>query len=365
MSTLEARVSVITPCYNRAHLLGDTLDSLRAQTYPHWEAIVVDDNSKDNSVEIAQRYALWDSRIRAFSRHSARKGGNICRNEGLSRAQGDYVIFLDSDDLLSPTCLQRRVVGMDNAPDCGFGVYQTELFAQAVGDRHVLWNAYTASNDLRRFLSFDSVWLTTGPIWRSQTIRKIAGFDEEALSFQDWDLHVRALIAGIKYYKEPIRDNFHRFEYDRFGTIYAVAGQHPDHLNSHQKLFEKTLRALQEARLLDREIRCRVAGMFWWLATRWQVRSNNVQAADWVWLKAKSLGLCSRRQYLEGRLILRLHSIRGGGRVGRLIQRFWPPQFTRLFSEHLYKAPVGRTEPDAAAWSSNIYFENDRIERLS
>jgi glycosyltransferase involved in cell wall biosynthesis len=121
------RVSVIIPCYNRERLLGETLDSLRGQTYSDWEAIVVDDNSQDNSVEVGHRYGRLDSRIHAVSRQGDRKGGNICRNQGLALAQGEYIVFLDSDDLLSPFCLQHRVAAMDNASHYGFGVYQTEL----------------------------------------------------------------------------------------------------------------------------------------------------------------------------------------------------------------------------------------------
>jgi glycosyltransferase involved in cell wall biosynthesis len=342
------RVSVIIPCYNREHLLGETLDSLRRQSYPAWEAIVIDDNSQDNSIGVAQRYARMDSRIRAVPRKGDRKGGNICRNQGLVLAQGEYVIFLDSDDLLSPDCLGHRVAAMDNAPDCGFGVYQTELFTRAIGDRQVLWNAYTDSNDLHRFLSMDTVWLTTGPIWRKQAVRQLGGFDEDILSLQDWAIHVRALMAGIKYFKEPIQDNFHRHEYDDATTISGVMNVCPDHLRSRERLFPRIFHELQAAGLLDHEIRCRVAGMFWWLARLWQAQAN-IRDADRVWHKATNLGLCCRRHYLEGRMILRLYSVRGGGRVARLIQRSWPPQFTRLFSKHLFQEPVGQTAPDAMA----------------
>jgi glycosyltransferase involved in cell wall biosynthesis len=341
-----ARVSIIIPCFNREVLLCATLDSVRAQTFGDWEVIVVDDHSQDHSVEVAQRYAHLDGRIRAVSRQGVRKGGNICRNQGLALAQGDYVIFLDSDDLLSRTCLEHRVAAMDNAPDCGFGVYQTELFTLVIGDRQVLWNAYTDSNDLHRFLSLDTVWLTTGPIWRRQAVKQLGGFDESVLSYQDWELHVRALISEIKYFKEPIRDNFHRFEYDRSNQLSVVSHTHPDHLKSREELFIKIVHHLQVAGLLDHEIRCRLAGIFWWHATLWQERANG-QAADRVWHTAAKLGLCSRRHYLEGLLILRLYFIRGGGLVARLIQRFWPPHYIQLLSEHVSKTPVGRTEPDA------------------
>ena len=341
------RVSVIIPCYNREVLLCATLDSVRAQTFCDWEAIVVDDRSQDNSLGVAQRYGREDDRIRAARREADGKGANICRNQGLSLARGEYVVFLDSDDLLWPGCLEHRVADMDKARDCGFGVYQTELFTLTIGDRRVLWNAFTEANDLHRFLSFEPVWLTSGPIWRKQVLAQLGGFDENLLSLQDWALHVRALIAGIKYFKAPMRDNFHRFEYDRANTMSAIAGSHPDHLRSHEELFAKTLHDLQAAGLLDRETRGRMAGLFWWQAMLWRAQAN-LQAADRVWSDAHNLGLCNRRQYLEGRMLLRLYCIHGTGRVGRLIQWFWPLH-TWPPSKHLHRAPVGRTEPEAAS----------------
>lgn len=348
------RISVIIPCYNRDQLLGATLNSVRAQTYPHWEVIIVDDDSQDNSVEVARQWAMEDARFRAVSRQGEQRGANVCRNQGLRLARGEYVIFLDSDDLLSPTCLEHRVAAMDYNPDCGFGVYQTELFTKTIGDLRVLWNAYTEANDLNRFLSFDTVWLTTGPIWRKQTVSQLGGFDEGLRSLQDWAIHVRALISGIKYFKQPVRDNFHRHEYENAKTISAILGIDPDHLILHEGLFIKTLEDLRLAGLLNHEVRCRVAGLFWWLANCWR-RISNIEDADRVWRKACDLGLCLRHQYIEGRIIFRVSRMPGGGRLIRLIQWFWPSQYYRLTSEHLWKAPVGLTEPQAAQLETEKY----------
>jgi glycosyltransferase involved in cell wall biosynthesis len=342
-----SRVSVIIPCFNREALLCETLNSVRSQSCGDWEAIVIDDHSQDSSLQVAQGFGRKDSRIRAVRRKCHRKGGNICRNEGLSLAKGEYVIFLDSDDLLSKTCLEHRVAAMDNAPECGFGVYQTELFTRGIGDRKVLWNAFNDVPDLHRFLSLDVVWLTTGPIWRRQTVIDLGGFDENLLCFQDWDLHVRALSKGVKYFKEAIRDNFHRFAHDATNQISMVSSRQPEHLISREELFSKAFRDLQARGLVDGEIRHRMAGLFWWQATRWE-EQGNIGAADKAWLKAASLGLCSRRQYLEGRLIFRLNRVRPGTRVVKLIQRFWPSQYTRICSVSLAKTPVGRTEPAQA-----------------
>jgi glycosyltransferase involved in cell wall biosynthesis len=333
------RVSVIIPCFNREALLGETLDSVRAQTFGDWEAIIVDDHSEDNSVQVARSYAQSDNRIRVVSRQGQRKGGNICRNEGLALARGDYVIFLDSDDLLSEECLEHRIAGMDNAPECGYGVFQTELFRQNIGDRGVLWNTFAEANDLHRFLSLDTVWITTGPIWRKDSIAQLGGFDEHSLNFQDWYLHVRALISGIKYFKNQKRDNFHRHDYAAGKTITDISNRQIDHLNSRAQVFAKTWRNLRDAGLFNDETRFRLAGAYWWLANLWQSETLQPGALK-VWYTAARQGLCSWRNYLEGALILSLQSARRGAPVIRWLQRSWPPQFTQSGSKSLCSVPI-------------------------
>jgi len=100
-------VSVIIPIYNAAPFLGYCLNSLVSQTYPHWQAILIDDGSTDGSRDIAQRYTRLDSR---FQLHSVPNGGvSKARNLGLQYASGKYLHFLDSDDVLAPDTLERQV----------------------------------------------------------------------------------------------------------------------------------------------------------------------------------------------------------------------------------------------------------------
>ena len=87
-------ISIIIPTYNRAHLIGETLDSVLAQTYPHWECLFIDDGSTDNSIEVIQAYTKQDKRMKLFTRPAHRmKGANACRNIGLENAVGEYIVF--------------------------------------------------------------------------------------------------------------------------------------------------------------------------------------------------------------------------------------------------------------------------------
>lgn len=100
--------SIVIPTYNRASLIGLTLQSVLTQTYPHVEILVVDDGSKDNTAEAVARYP--DPRLHYLPKENAERGA--ARNYGLARAQGEYVLFLDSDDRLHPghlATLHRKI----------------------------------------------------------------------------------------------------------------------------------------------------------------------------------------------------------------------------------------------------------------
>lgn len=94
------RISVLIPVYNAAEYLTRCLDSILAQTYSDWEVIAVDDGSKDNSFQILQEYAAKDNRITAVTKEN--EGPGLTRNYALELAQGDYIVFVDSDDYIEP-----------------------------------------------------------------------------------------------------------------------------------------------------------------------------------------------------------------------------------------------------------------------
>ncbi|RXG13770.1 glycosyltransferase involved in cell wall biosynthesis [Leeuwenhoekiella aestuarii] len=103
-------VSIIIPTYNRAHLIGETLDSVLAQTYTHWECIVVDDGSTDGTDEVLAEYVAKDSRFQYHHRPKDRpKGANACRNYGFELSQGEYIQWLDSDDIIKENKLEAQV----------------------------------------------------------------------------------------------------------------------------------------------------------------------------------------------------------------------------------------------------------------
>lgn len=106
-------VSVITASYNYENYISDTIKSVLAQTFSDWELIIVDDASSDNSVNIIKSF-LDDKRIKLIC-HDKNKGLSETLKTGLKYAQGEWIAFLESDDMLTPDCLEKRLMHKDKA----------------------------------------------------------------------------------------------------------------------------------------------------------------------------------------------------------------------------------------------------------
>ena len=96
--------SIIIPVYNRAHLLVDTLDTVLAQNYPHFEIIIVDDGSTENIEAILNKNYAGEPRIKFFRKQNEERGA--ARNYGMQQATGDFAVFFDSDDFMKPDYLE-------------------------------------------------------------------------------------------------------------------------------------------------------------------------------------------------------------------------------------------------------------------
>ena len=122
------RISIVIPTFNRGDLIKETLDSVQAQTYKSWECIVVDDGSTDNTAMVLNSYQEKDGRIQYIKRpEHLPKGANTCRNLGIEKAGGDYIVFFDSDDLMTPDHLEVKLKPFeDEAID--FTIAKTEFF---------------------------------------------------------------------------------------------------------------------------------------------------------------------------------------------------------------------------------------------
>lgn len=106
-------ISIITPVYNGARFVKDTINSVLAQTYTNWELLIVDDMSDDESASIIADFMKHDSRIR-YWRNERWMGAALSRNRALREAKGRWIAFLDSDDLWLPDKLEKQIAFMQN-----------------------------------------------------------------------------------------------------------------------------------------------------------------------------------------------------------------------------------------------------------
>lgn len=193
-------VSIIIPTYNRAHLIGETLDSVLAQTYTNWECIIVDDGSSDNTDEVVGEYVKKDARFQYHKRPDTHKpGGNGARNYGFELSKGEYVNWFDSDDLMHREKLEIQVKALDKS-DYNFSVCQTLVFERSkenvLGLRH---EKIESENVLEDFIKRDIVFLTPSALYRKVFLKeRNLLFDEELKAAQEWEF-----ICRVLYYSSP------------------------------------------------------------------------------------------------------------------------------------------------------------------
>lgn len=108
----EGLVSIITPTYNCGKFIGETIESIQAQTYENWEMVIVDDCSTDNTKEIVEAYIESDSRIKYYCLKT-NSGAAVARTTSMKMAEGEYMAFCDSDDLWMPEKLERQLKFME------------------------------------------------------------------------------------------------------------------------------------------------------------------------------------------------------------------------------------------------------------
>lgn len=114
-------VSVLMTAYNRELFIAEAIESVLSSTYTNFELIIVDDCSIDNTLAIAKKYESQDKRVKVFS-NGQNLGDYPNRNKAASHANGKYLKYLDSDDIMSPLCLERMVCEMEKHPECAFGI---------------------------------------------------------------------------------------------------------------------------------------------------------------------------------------------------------------------------------------------------
>lgn len=188
MNYIKPTVSVIIPTYNRAHLLRRAMQSVLDQSYKDLEIIIVDDASNDMTQKFVS--SIGDERVIYF-RHESNKGGSAARNTGIQNAHGQYICFLDDDDIWLPEKVEMQILKFEELPDtvgvvyCGCNIISgkngkviDKVFPQFRG------------NVFLEFLYSCFIFSPTVMV-KKKFLGKTDGFDKTLESSQDWDMWLR------------------------------------------------------------------------------------------------------------------------------------------------------------------------------
>ena len=214
------KVAIVIPCWNSSMFIKPMLDSVLRQTFTDFRVICVDDQSEDNTFSILQEYAKKDNRINAICRNRLPKGAPTCRNIGFDYSESaEYVIWFDSDDIISPYCIEQRVNFMDSHPDLDFACFKAKTFKNDPSETenvYLFGYEYPFADDLSRTIRRNNPFGGWELIHRRGSLLKNdIQWDERLLSYQDVDLILQLFKKGLTYAyaKESKIDYFYRIGY--------------------------------------------------------------------------------------------------------------------------------------------------------
>jgi glycosyltransferase involved in cell wall biosynthesis len=195
------KVSVVIPTYNYGRFLGEAIQSVLDQTFQDFEIFVVDDGSTDNTKEIVDSFK--DHRIKYI--YQENRGVSAARNTGIQTSIGEYITFLDSDDVWLPQNLDLKVKLLDSRPDVALVCSDMYIFDERTGVTCRLWHdkpflyklnpRKAAKQALREMLSSTGCFIRPPvTVVRRLVFTEVGYFDESLRTGEDWDLFVRVVL---------------------------------------------------------------------------------------------------------------------------------------------------------------------------
>lgn len=230
------------PCYNAGKYIREAMESVVNQTYQDWELIIVNDGSADDSQQVVEDYiqsasSTYQTRIRLINQPNS--GACRARNNGIEHAKGEYIKFLDADDILLPNALQEQVEQIANLGprQIPFGDYiNVDENGNPISEYNFN-NQQLLNNDPVYF--FFSEWriLITCPLHRTKLLREIGGFNEQLKRGQESDLHLRLALEEVEWiYFPTMLFKYRDYVADQRISCYAPINSHKRVLCSEQRM---------------------------------------------------------------------------------------------------------------------------------
>lgn len=204
MSNQPPMFSVVMPAYNSEQYVGEAIESVLAQTMPSWELLVVDDCSTDRTLEVCQSYK--DPRIRVFSSPQNLNAARA-RNLALEHARGEFVAFLDSDDVAVPYRLERQSKVLLADPELGFLGSQVRLINERAVQSNKHWIYPEEDGAFKATMLFRCSFLMSTIATRASLIREMGGqvFDQDFAPSEDYHFAAQMMrLCKFRNDKEPL-----------------------------------------------------------------------------------------------------------------------------------------------------------------
>lgn len=183
-------VSIIIPCYNVEEYILECLESVVSQTYPHFEVIVVDNNCSDNTMRLVESFVLRTQNISIHIAREMNQGLSFARNSGIKLAKGEWIQFLDADDLLLPDKIEHQIKLINS---------EVDLIAAATLERNLDGNEVIMRPHKNRIYGLIAGYRNVGSscsnLWRKSILDSLNGFDTEQKSSVEIDLMFRIFVA--------------------------------------------------------------------------------------------------------------------------------------------------------------------------
>lgn len=189
---MKALVSIVTPLYNSEAFIGETIKSIFNQTYTNWELLLIDDFSTDDTIGVVNDFILKNKNIKLI-KNETNQGAAISRNKGIIAAKGDYIAFLDADDLWKPEKLDKQIAFLQNQ-DCDVCFCSYEQIDESGKPLNKLVKALPVLT-YKKYLKSNYIGNLTG-IYNAKKLGKITSANLRKR--QDWVLWLNALKASGK-----------------------------------------------------------------------------------------------------------------------------------------------------------------------
>lgn len=196
---MQPIVSIITATFNRAHLIPETLRSIQKQTYKNWECLIIDDGSTDQTEKVVESFSKSDPRFKYSKRGNEHlKGLPGCRNDGLEKAMGQFIVFFDDDDIVHPNNLEICISEF-NRSEIDFCRYQREVFKQKFSMYFNQSMDYQKKNldktCIPKVVTGQIPFNSCQVMWKRECFKNHK-FNEKLMYAEEWECYLRILSEG-------------------------------------------------------------------------------------------------------------------------------------------------------------------------